>query len=134
MAQSQAMAQANLASSTTSKESIGIPENNFGIVIQALHISKSGNAIKLNWQTSAEKNSNYFEVQRSTDGINFTVIALMFAYEDAEKGGIYRYNDLGISTLNAGIFYYRLKMVDRKGNTKLVSFQKIDTSETETRN
>ena len=124
----QVMAQSTLVSSSNSKESVGIPESKFGIVLQALNITQSGNAVKLNWQTSAEKDHNYFEIQRSTDGINFTVIALMFAYEDAEKGGTYRYSDLGISSLNSGILYYRLKMVDRKGNSKLVPSQKIDIS------
>ena len=33
---------------------------------------------------------NYFEIQRRNDGVNYEVIALMFAMEDAEKGAAYK--------------------------------------------
>jgi hypothetical protein len=61
----------------------------------------------LQWSTTSEINTDYFDVQSSRDAKNFIKIA---AVEAAGSGDFqYRYND---RTNNSGTVYYRLKMSD----------------------
>lgn len=113
-----------------SKRNISKSDNAVNVVLQSFDLSKAGNTVKLNWLTSTEKNNNYFEIQRSIDGIQFDVIALMFAKEDAEKGAIYKYNDSESAKLNADKVYYRLRIIDIKGNSVLLDPIKIALGET----
>ena len=105
-------------------------DNAVNVVLQSFDLIKAANTVKLNWQTSAEKNNNYFEIQRSIDGIQFDVIALMFAKEDAEKGAFYKYNDSESAKLIGDKVYYRLRIIDIKGNSVLLDPKKIALSET----
>ena len=67
---------------------------------------------ELHWTTATEINSNFFEVQKSTDGINFDIIGNVDAagYSTTELNYIF-YDDNPIP----GINYYKLRMVDLDG-------------------
>jgi trimeric autotransporter adhesin len=67
--------------------------------------------VVLNWQTSQEINSDHFEIERSSDGINFTSIGRMFAAGSSNSQRQYTFTDNHPNYLN----YYRLKMVDKDG-------------------
>ena len=54
----------------------------------------------------------------------------MFAKEDAEKGAFYKYNDSESAKLNADKVYYRLRIIDIKGNSVLLDPKKIALTET----
>lgn len=71
----------------------------------------------LEWSTATEENSNYFEVQRSTDGVTFTDLARVAASGNSNIVRNYQYNDNEISSLTL-VYYYRLEMVDIDGNTR----------------
>ena len=71
---------------------------------------KQNKTVLLQWKTTNEINSSHFEIERSTDGRNFSKIALV--------------NATGYNTNNytsqdempfTGINYYRLKMMDKDG-------------------
>jgi hypothetical protein len=68
----------------------------------------NGNSIALSWSTAEEINNNFFEVQKSTDGVNFITLA----NEPANGNHSYSYTD-GAFTQRS---YYRLKQVDLNGN------------------
>lgn len=70
-------------------------------------------AVLLNWQTTNEINSNYFEVQRSTGG-DFTAIGTIAAANTSATNS-YQLKDDGVALLNAQNVFYRLKMVDKNG-------------------
>jgi hypothetical protein len=123
-------AQPTNTASVVSKNTVSKPEITPNVVLQSFDLAKSGNTIKLNWQTSKEKNNNYFEIQRSIDGIQFDVIALMFAKEDAENGAVYRYNDQELAKLNADKVYYRLRIIDITGKYILLDPKKLVLVET----
>jgi hypothetical protein len=76
--------------------------------------------ILLQWQTTNEVNNEYFEVQRSIDGVNFTVIGKVPA---AAGTGTHTYNwrDANTSALS-GKIYYRISQVDKDQRS---SFSKI---------
>ena len=67
------------------------------------------NDVSLNWMTASETNNDYFEIQHSEDGINFTTIG-------KENGSgtstiSQQYNYIHDDAIN-GTNYYRLKQVD----------------------
>ncbi len=70
---------------------------------------------KLEWTTASETNNNYFTVERSLDGKNFTAIATV-------KGGDNINTLLNYSAFDEepaiGINYYRLKQTDYSGSYK----------------
>lgn len=73
---------------------------------------KSGSkAVELKWSTNAENNNNFFEVQRSADGINFVTIGEVNALQSAATIKSYSYTDNKPAAVN----YYRLKQVDKDG-------------------
>ncbi|HTL07047.1 MAG TPA: T9SS type A sorting domain-containing protein [Chitinophagaceae bacterium] len=77
--------------------------------------SNIGTANVINWSTSTEVNSDRFDIQRSTDGTNFTVIGSVSA-----RGGT-NATDYSFEDVNAplGISYYRLLQVDKDGKSSL---------------
>jgi hypothetical protein len=82
---------------------------------------KSGSAILVKWTTATEINNNYFEVQRSTDGINFISIGTVKGTGTSSSPIEYTFNDL--SPL-LGTNYYRLVQHDyngKKENSGVVS-------------
>jgi choice-of-anchor A domain-containing protein len=74
---------------------------------------------KLMWSVTKEVNMNYYEVERSIDGISFNKIATITAVNNSNTSSITNYtaND-DISSLNSGTIYYRLKIVEKDGSSK----------------
>ncbi|MCF2443546.1 T9SS type A sorting domain-containing protein [Dyadobacter sp. CY345] len=66
----------------------------------------------INWITSEETNSDYFEVQRSTNGKSWYGIGKVEAAGESKISHTYNYTDKQPKT---GENLYRLKMVDRDG-------------------
>ena len=77
-------------------------------------VTKRNTTAQLNWQTANEVNTAYFNVQRSTDGINFTTVGKLAAKGSSTLQTNYTYAD-DISNLKAGKVYYRLQMMDNDG-------------------
>jgi hypothetical protein len=119
-------AQNTVISTVSNPQNNGPADSGNAVTMQSFDIIKTGNTIKINWHTSFEQGHNYFEVQRSTDGINYQPIALVFAYEDGSKGGAYRYYDQDSFKLNTEEVYYRLRLVDMKGNGKNLPAKKMN--------
>ncbi|MEO8962031.1 MAG: choice-of-anchor Q domain-containing protein, partial [Ginsengibacter sp.] len=85
------------------------------------------NAVNVSWQTMVEVNVSHFEIERSSNGISFVKVGV----QEAEGRGIYDFDDMNLPN---GNIYYRLKMVDKDGqseysNVKLVKVLNFDTSE-----
>jgi hypothetical protein len=68
--------------------------------------------VVLNWTTASETNNDYFEVERSVDGIEFMSIARQRGAGNSTE--INNYEDIDNHPLN-GISYYRLKQTDYDG-------------------
>jgi predicted esterase len=90
----------------TQKSASSLPATWLGFTAEGV----SGNAV-LNWKTSEEINVDYYAVEHSTTGRDFTVIATKAAN-----------NSLGVNdyaythqSLSAGTHYYRIRRVDRDG-------------------
>ncbi len=72
--------------------------------------------VKLNWATSSELNSNYFDIEKSTDGVNFKAIGQVKAAGNSSKKTDYTFDDNLLATDK--IVYYRLKQMDINGDFK----------------
>jgi Leucine-rich repeat (LRR) protein len=79
----------------------------------------------LTWETATEYNSDYFAVERSTDGIHFNTINKLTAAGGSSSIKIYAYTDAGISDLQAGAVYYRIREVDKDGMATYSSIQML---------
>jgi hypothetical protein len=71
------------------------------------------NAI-LNWATATEVNVSHFELERSTDVVNFEQVAKITASGNSSQILNYIYEDLG-AMKNQQAVYYRLRIVDIDG-------------------
>jgi hypothetical protein len=66
----------------------------------------------LKWRTATEKNSQYFAVERSTDGVVFKEIGRVAAKGESNTLQLYSFVD---KQVGEGLYYYRLKTVDMDG-------------------
>lgn len=82
-------------------------------------VTKQDDNAQLNWSTSSEENNKGFEIQRSTDQSNWTVLNFIAGAGNSQTEKDYQYLD---QNLPAGTYYYRLRQVDYDGNS---SFSKV---------
>ncbi len=81
----------------------------------------------MHWTTTAEQQTAYFDVQRSSDGINFSTVAQVAAAGTSAGNHNYQYADnLGNHTQPA--YFYRLKMVDNNAQFTYSSIVKLKRS------
>lgn len=79
---------------------------------RATNVADNG---QLNWQTAAEKNAAFMEVQASTDGARWTVLGQVPAAGTSTNPLRYSFLDRNLSRYQAARIYYRLRLVDRDG-------------------
>jgi hypothetical protein len=97
---------ANLSYWTLSDASNPLP-----LTLEKFAVTCSGSYALVQWQTGEESNLDYFLVQRSADGMNWTALGKVAATNDP-TGAAYVYQDLQ----PPGTAYYRLEIVDRGGD------------------
>jgi len=71
----------------------------------------------LTWKTASSKDVNYFSIQRSTDGDNFTEIAKV----RADFSNQYKFTDN--QNVNSKYVYYQVELIDTRGNQELSTIQ-----------
>ncbi|WP_367391047.1 T9SS type A sorting domain-containing protein [Lewinella sp. LCG006] len=82
------------------------------VALNFLAAEAVGKTARIYWQTSAESGSDYFTVEQSTDGRNFTKIGTLAAAGFSQDIRDYELYDLQPAS---GINYYRLLQVDYDG-------------------
>lgn len=79
------------------------------VVLVSFDAAKQGNGVVLNWKTQQEYNTREFQIEKSTDGRVFEVVATVAAAGNATTPRSYSYTDnSGIK----GIAYYRIRIID----------------------
>jgi len=81
-------------------------------------VASAGGA-DLIWKTAMELNNDYFDLQRSTDGVHFSSIAEIKGAGTTKLALTYNYRDTEVSS---GVVYYRLAQHDYDGT---ISYSKI---------
>lgn len=79
---------------------------------------KSLNYVSINWNVQTELQLNRYEIERSSDGINYNKIGVVLP---GRINGAYQFNDLQPLTSTA---YYRIKAVDNDGKVLLSNIAK----------
>lgn len=95
------------------------------VELQSFTAKSTSAGVKLNWSTAQETGSDRFEIEHSVDGTNFAKIGSVKAAGNSAIQSNYEYLDL---TADAGIHFYRLKMIDKDGQFKYSSIVKIEQS------
>jgi len=80
--------------------------------ITDLAAKATGNTIHISWQTRYETKNSYFEIERGTDGKNFTSIGRVNGSGTSSSKHNYQFKDDNASN---GVNYYRLKQVGTDG-------------------
>jgi hypothetical protein len=83
--------------------------------------------VELNWTTTAEINNDYFNVEYSVDGTNFTPISEIKGAGNSEQ--ILNYSTVHYTPLD-GVSYYRLKQTDFDGKTSYSKKVALDFNNT----
>ncbi|MBR5643881.1 MAG: T9SS type A sorting domain-containing protein [Salinivirgaceae bacterium] len=73
---------------------------------------QAGNSIVLEWTTLSEKDNDYFEIERSIDGVNFVTIGYVDGAGNSNSLLNYQFAD---NAPEQGQLYYRLSQVDFDG-------------------
>lgn len=76
----------------------------------------------LQWNTLYESNTSHFEIQRSTDGQNYTTIGTVTAVGESNSIRSYTYTD---RTAGNATSYYRLLAKDKDGQQNFSSIVKV---------
>jgi len=95
----------------------GITSGTLPVTILGFTGSIDKKLVQLNWQTSLELNSSYFEAQKSSDGTSFETFATFTARGNSNVTSNYQATDDLFFYLKNAVFY-RIKMVDTDGKFK----------------
>lgn len=85
---------------------------------------QNNNAL-LTWATASESNNDYFILERSIDGENFSALSTVFPKGDGSSKADYSFTD--INPL-AGVSYYRLSQKDKDGVAKELAIASVNFS------
>lgn len=88
---------------------------------------KKQDAIQLNWSTAQESDNSHFEVEKSTDGRNWNMIAMVMGYGTTNTVSNYQYTDKKNSN---AVVYYRIRQVDLNGKAYYTDVRTIRESNT----
>jgi PKD repeat protein len=96
----------------------GITGNGLVLPVKLLSFSAKaeGKMVLTNWSTAQEINSDYFNVERSTDGIHFETVGKVDAAGYSNSTLSYQFSDTRVPW-QFGTIYYRLQSVDKDNKT-----------------
>ncbi|HOZ68882.1 MAG TPA: choice-of-anchor D domain-containing protein [Chitinophagaceae bacterium] len=92
------------------------------VTFTTFNVKKEGTQSRLFWTTATEINNIGFEVQRSTNGLNWTVIGFVAGAGNSDLARSYYFMD---ATPVKGVNYYRLKQVDNDSRTKFTDIRTV---------
>jgi hypothetical protein len=92
------------------------------VTFKSFNAKKEGAQSRLFWTTSTEVNNLGFEVQRSTDGLSWSVIGFVAGAGNSDIERSYYFKD---ATPVKGVNYYRLKQVDSDSRAKYTDIRTI---------
>jgi hypothetical protein len=99
----------------TSPSPAPIPKGNVTTTAKLLDFKGiiSNNKVILNWAVSENETADQFEVEKSTDGINFTMAALVFGTDKPATDNYEFYEKAGNQKL-----LYRIKLINKDKKTE----------------
>ena len=92
-----------------------------GARIVEFHAIRQNDTVILEWATEEESNLLRFEIERSTDNINWVQIGKKPAQGESSIKQYYSYTDNNLFKSNVSNFYYRLLIVEKSGQVTIHS-------------
>jgi len=102
---------------------LAIPAGPVPVTLTEFKIQTNNCAAKFFWTTASEQNSKHFEIQHSTDGINFVVVGIVPASGSSHLEKRYNFS----SNISNPLNFFRLRMVDIDGTFKFSSTVRANT-------
>jgi hypothetical protein len=115
----------NLPVATNNAQTIVFNFTGLPVTLTSFKAALNGSAVDVTWKTAAENNAKQFEVQRSTNGVDFVSIGIVKA-ANAPSGKSYSFKD---GNPAKGYNYYRLKSVDIDGAFKFSSIAIVNVND-----
>ena len=84
------------------------------VELKAFEAKSINNQVQLNWSTASELNNDYFEIERSIDGMRYTVLGKVTGNGTTSEPQTYAFQD---KAPKMGSNYYRLHQVDFDGGS-----------------
>jgi hypothetical protein len=116
------------SNNTTSVVTLTYPHVSMTILpvnVSSFTAQRAPNGVQLAWTVGAEANVNRYEVERSTNGYQFTTIGTVTATGNRD----YRFTD--VQSVK-GTAYYRVRNVDNNGDNQYTAVQKYDHNQAAT--
>lgn len=88
------------------------------------------NVVRLDWQTYFESDLEHFEIERSTDGINYAFVESINGMGNSNTTQRYHYSDQVTNCKD--VLYYRLKILDRDGSYEYSKTIRVKIAESPT--
>jgi hypothetical protein len=107
-----------IAGNWVSNSNTGTSPNGFAspailpVTFVSFTASKVDDQVSLSWATTDEINNSHFEIERSTDGVNFSTVGIVFPAEPVSSINMYKFKDRINTKLSV---YYRIRQVDVNG-------------------
>lgn len=114
----------NFLESQVSVTCINPPSAVLPLALLSFDAEKKGGKVETKWQTEQEVNTDYFEVERSINGVNFASIGQVKASGLKQKSN-YALTDNTPPQSNT--LYYRLKMLDKDGTFEYSKVKSISS-------
>jgi len=93
------------------------------VELMYFNAEQKGQMVRLDWATASELNNDFFELQKSNDGFNFSPIAVMEGQGTSTQVSTYSFQDYSNSPSES--IYYRLNQVDFDGKSEYSKVLKI---------
>lgn len=88
------------------------------VSIVSIKAALKNTAVEVSWEVREELNLNFYEVEKSADGANWTNIGMVFPWDNQQVSNNYRFSD---KQPFDGMNFYRLRIVDKDGSFKYSS-------------
>lgn len=83
------------------------------LVLKSFNVVVNSKKVQLNWVTGHEKDLSHFVIERSTNGIDYTEMSIVFAMGNSTAVQNYNFSD-ALNASAKGVIYYRLKLIDSR--------------------
>ena len=108
-----------LISTIVFASSTGLKAQTYFINVTDFTISTKEQKVIIDWKTDGATATNYFAVQKSTDGINYKTVALVLGPDPKQKSGDYYAGFDKYVPKAAKHSFYRLVHIDTDGNEQI---------------
>lgn len=100
--------------------SLAIP---FGVELSGFEVEQGlDGGVDVWWKTQSEHDLRAFLVEKSTDGMNWTLLEVVDPVGDAQNGGEYKILD---GSGRSGVTFYRLQSVDNAGAMQVLGIRQL---------